>query len=212
VAPATPAHWTPSDCHDRIKMAAGDCDCSICFEEMTAETGHSVLGCGHRFHMLCVVNWFQEQEGTPTCPCCRRQAGRFDNVPVWPEDQVDGEEEEEEEVDEDEMDEDEVDEDEEEEEEEEDLGADFADMEENVRLNWRRAEGGQWECYAIPTAPDIVWDPADETDEVPTEIAAGATALQRIWRGWRERRKWHDARLREGLKETWMMTRFMAVV
>lgn len=171
----------------------GDNDCTICYEAMTAETGHSVLGCGHRFHMLCVVNWFQEQEGTPTCPCCRRQAGRFDNVPVWPEDEVDGVEDEEEEnpeaiaaarwL------------------EDADLGADFADMEEHVRLNWRRAEGGQWECYAIPTAPDIIWDPTDESDEVPTEIAAGATALQRIWRGWRERRRWCDARLLVSLKE-----------
>lgn len=155
---------------------------------MTAESGHTVLGCGHRFHMLCVVSWFQEQEGTPTCPCCRRQAGRFDNVPVWPEDEEEEEETETEESD------------------DEAAAAvrwlEDADINDNmhIRLNWRRAEGGQWECYTIPTAPDFIWDPSDATDTIPSEISAGAVALQRIWRGWRERRQIQDAALLLSLK------------
>jgi hypothetical protein len=176
---------------------AGDDDCAICFEAMTTETGHTVLGCGHRFHMLCVVNWYQDQEGTPTCPCCRRQAGRFDNVPVWPEDAVDGDE---------------------------DARLDWLDEDVDVgdaRIVWQRAEGGQWECYRIPNAPDFVWDPDNQSDgeEVPAEMAAGAVALQRVWRGWRERRALQDAKLLVSVKITalemespWIQSRFLVVV
>ncbi len=137
-------------------------ECAICFDTMTAETGHCVLGCGHRFHMLCVVNWFQEQEGNPSCPCCRRGAGKYDNVPVWPEEELaaDGDI----------------------------LMGDDEFSESDARTAWVRAEGGRWECYTIPTAPDFVWDPATERI-VPDEITAGAVALQRIWRGWRQRRR-----------------------
>ena len=144
-------------------------ECAICFDAMTAETGHCLLGCGHQFHMLCVVNWFQEQEGTPTCPCCRRQAGKYDNVPVWTEEELAAE-----------------------------SGDtltneafpidEYAVSEQDGRTVWVRAEGGQWECYTIPTAPDFLWDPAVERD-VPSEMTAGAVALQRIWRGWRQRQR-----------------------
>ena len=32
--------------------------------------------------MLCVVRWFQGQEGPSSCPYCRHEAGTLDNVPM----------------------------------------------------------------------------------------------------------------------------------
>lgn len=48
-------------------------DCSICYEEVTAATGRSVMSCGHEFHMRCIVQWLQKPDGTGNCPCCRAE-------------------------------------------------------------------------------------------------------------------------------------------
>jgi hypothetical protein len=138
-------------------------ECAICFDCFTPDSGHSVLGCGHKFHMMCVVRWFQDQEGPSTCPCCRRESGRLDNVPLVEE----GEGDEEDETlsgwsgDED----------------EEDVG--------ELRPVWTRQAGGQWERTWVVTGGEVaVWDPqSEDRNEVPEEMEEGAVALQRIWRG-----------------------------
>ena len=150
-------------------------ECAICFEGFTPDSGHSVLGCGHKFHMMCVVRWFQDQEGPSTCPCCRREAGRLDNVPLVEEGEGDEEEDDEtlsgwsgeEDGDEDE---------------EEDVG--------ELRPVWTRQATGQWERTWVVTGGEVaVWDPqSEDREEVPEEMEEGAVALQRIWRGWRVRR------------------------
>lgn len=51
-------------------------DCNICFDEYTNdEIGCLRLGCGHRFHPLCVLRWLSE--GKMECPFCRA------SVPGW---------------------------------------------------------------------------------------------------------------------------------
>jgi hypothetical protein len=52
--------------------------CAICFEAITAETGHATMACAHTFHFRCLSSWFVEQldkELKETCPCCRREGG-----------------------------------------------------------------------------------------------------------------------------------------
>jgi hypothetical protein len=51
-------------------------DCSICFEAITKETGHSVLSCSHSFHFCCLAKWFNSQvdkEAKESCPLCRHE-------------------------------------------------------------------------------------------------------------------------------------------
>jgi hypothetical protein len=149
-------------------------ECAICFEGFTPDSGHSVLGCGHKFHMMCVVRWFQDQTGPSTCPCCRRESGQLDNVPL---------------VEEGEDDESigswAVDE---EEEDDEDVG--------ELRPVWMRQATGQWERSWIVTGGEVaVWDPVGaEHEDVPEEMEEGALALQRIWRGWIVRQGWTNRR------------------
>jgi hypothetical protein len=148
-------------------------ECAICFEAFTPDSGHSVLGCGHKFHMMCVVRWFQDQEGPSTCPCCRRESGQLDNVPLVEE----GDDEEEDESTVDEWSADEDDED-------EDVG--------ELRPVWTRQASGQWErTWVVTGGGTAVWDPTAneaEAEDVPEEMEDGAIALQRIWRGHRVRR------------------------
>ena len=42
--------------------------CSICLEELRVDCFR--LNCNHRFHMGCVLSWF---ERNPLCPLCRKQ-------------------------------------------------------------------------------------------------------------------------------------------
>jgi len=53
-------------------------DCSICFETITASTGHCTLGCAHTFHLACLSRWAQS---TASCPLCRKQLGDTEVVP-----------------------------------------------------------------------------------------------------------------------------------
>lgn len=148
-------------------------ECAICFDVFTPDSGHSVLGCGHKFHMMCVVRWFQDQEGPSTCPCCRRESGQLDNVPLIEEEEgedgttLDGWS---------------ADEEGEEDEDDEDVG--------DLRPVWTRQTTGQWERTWVITGGSVsTWDPVgDEREDVPEEMEDGAVALQRIWRGHRVRR------------------------
>jgi hypothetical protein len=155
-------------------------ECSICFEEMTAATGHATLGCAHRFHLMCIVRWFQEQEDDSSCPFCRHTVGVYDNLPAAPEeaDEEDDNEEEEWLTDD--------------EEDEEDEDEDDADSVGSLRRVWTRDPvGGQWEGRWLLEHPTVtVWDPRDPEDvrEPPEELTDVVTEIQRIWRGHRVRR------------------------
>jgi hypothetical protein len=147
-------------------------DCAICFEELTATTGHSVLGCGHTFHLRCVVAWFQEQECASSCPCCRREVGELDNVPLYPDD---GAEDEDEEESDDESEEDSL------------LDSDSEDEDEMVAgievAKWSRAASGRWHLEGLRY---VSWGIEDGTP-VPRSLMAtmkeAATKVQAIWRG-----------------------------
>lgn len=43
-------------------------ECSICMEDITAETEH-VIPCRHKFHSKCIHDWKKMND---TCPLCRR--------------------------------------------------------------------------------------------------------------------------------------------
>lgn len=54
-------------------------DCPVCFEDLVEADGARPEGvtsfckkCGHNFHKLCLDNWINAQNGTPTCPLCRQ--------------------------------------------------------------------------------------------------------------------------------------------
>ena len=53
-------------------------DCSICFETITADTGHCTLGCSHTFHTACIGRWTTQT--TASCPLCRKQLGETELV------------------------------------------------------------------------------------------------------------------------------------
>jgi len=58
--------------------------CACCLEDITRETGKTVMGCGHSFHFMCLVSWFDVQVRDhldETCPCCRRQGTRLEILP-----------------------------------------------------------------------------------------------------------------------------------
>ena len=53
-------------------------DCSICYESITASTGHCTLGCAHTFHLACLSRWAQS---TASCPLCRKELGDTEVIP-----------------------------------------------------------------------------------------------------------------------------------
>jgi hypothetical protein len=57
-------------------------ECTICLREVSAQTGSVMLGCSHRFHLRCIVQWFQAQEDSSSCPCCRYAVGALEDLPV----------------------------------------------------------------------------------------------------------------------------------
>ena len=143
-------------------------DCIICSEEITAATGRTVLGCGHEFHMVCVARWFCRQEGASSCPCCRRESGAYDDVPRA----------------------------EAEDDDESDDVSGWSDDDDDddaslvsVEIYWHRDGMGVWKQVFRETATTRGWDPVSEPDTVPEEIEEGATALQRLWRGYRVRQQ-----------------------
>lgn len=54
-------------------------DCSICFESLTASTGHCTLGCSHTFHLACIGRW--TTQSTPSCPLCRKELSETEVLP-----------------------------------------------------------------------------------------------------------------------------------
>lgn len=160
-------------------------ECSICFESISPTTGHATLGCAHSFHLMCVVRWFQEQDGPSSCPFCRHEVGTLDNVPIYP----DSDNEEEEGGDDSDDDDDSTldgwsaDDD-------ADDDDDDTDSVGSIRRLWTRdAATGQWEGRWILHRPTVAsWNPATDPADVPEELSDVATTIQRIWRGYRDRR------------------------
>lgn len=60
-------------------------DCSICFEALTASTGHCTLGCSHTFHLACIGRW--TNHSSSSCPLCRKELGDTERI-VKPVDDV----------------------------------------------------------------------------------------------------------------------------
>jgi hypothetical protein len=52
-------------------------ECSICFENITRETGKAELSCSHTFHLKCLSNWFTKNEN---CPYCRHEANEMEKM------------------------------------------------------------------------------------------------------------------------------------
>jgi len=53
-------------------------ECAICYTELTSDTGKSVLGCGHEFHIKCVGQWLLS--GSASCPLCRKESGEMERI------------------------------------------------------------------------------------------------------------------------------------
>ena len=47
-------------------------DCAVCYEAVSAATGHCTLSCKHSFHIACLTRWSAEN---PSCPMCRNPLG-----------------------------------------------------------------------------------------------------------------------------------------
>ena len=54
-------------------------DCSICYDSITASTGHCTLGCSHTFHTACIGRW--TTQSTASCPLCRKELGDTEVLP-----------------------------------------------------------------------------------------------------------------------------------
>ena len=61
-------------------------DCAICYENITAATGRSVMSCGHEFHLACLVRWLQKPDGAGNCPCCRAEPTEMERLVAPPSD------------------------------------------------------------------------------------------------------------------------------
>lgn len=53
-------------------------NCPICFDEINASTGSTVLSCSHTFHLACIVKWYSTSS---SCPCCRRAPNLKEAIP-----------------------------------------------------------------------------------------------------------------------------------
>jgi len=81
-------------------------ECSICYENITKETGKAELSCSHSFHLTCLSKWFIKNE---SCPCCRHEANATEKMaPMVKEDESDEDESDEDDSDDSEDDEGEV--------------------------------------------------------------------------------------------------------
>jgi len=73
------------------------CECPICYDPITSETGKVSMACLHSFHFSCIAGWFGKQcdNNLPeTCPCCRRQMSEKEALPVISEEDESDEEDE----------------------------------------------------------------------------------------------------------------------
>lgn len=162
-------------------------DCSICFGEITKQTGCTTLSCDHGFHFRCITNWFASQicnDLDQTCPCCRNKGADLDRCSI-----VEGEDDDEEE----EEDDDETyvsDEEEDENEGGDDLPEDYGD------LHWERIAPGRW---LIVTRHEIAYEgfralfgPLNEPEFVDAPVVDApavdaARKIQAIYRGFKAR-------------------------
>jgi hypothetical protein len=159
-------------------------ECSICFEEITKQTGCTTLSCDHSFHFRCITNWFGSQicnDLDQTCPCCRNKGVEMDRCSI-----VEGDEEEEDEEDETYVD------DEEDEEQDEDLPEDFGD------LLWERVGPGSW---IITTRQEVAYEglralfgALNQPEFVEDPMVEAARKIQAIYRGFKARETFHVAR------------------
>ena len=97
-------------------MSSFVCECSICLNDITNQTGKVTMACSHAFHFRCISNWFIEQndnDQSESCPYCRREASEDEALPKIEE--VESEDEDSESEDEEEDSDDEEEEEEEEE-------------------------------------------------------------------------------------------------
>lgn len=110
--------------------------------------------------MLCVVRWFQGQDGPSSCPYCRHEAGQLDNVP---------------------MAEDDEEEDEEEDSDDDDTNSESSEELEDIEPVWIHAADGSWVRYWREAEPTR-WKPA-EAAGAPEDLTLTATWIQAAWRG-----------------------------
>ena len=111
--------------------------------------------------MLCVVRWFSQQEGPSSCPCCRREAGELDNLPMAEdEDAEDLEDEEDNDSDEDDNEDDEL---------------------ENIEMVWVRTADGTWARYWRESVAPLTWKPTDAS--APETLIEPIASIQALWRG-----------------------------
>ena len=55
-------------------------ECPICNENITQKTGIVTMNCGHRYHMRCIVQWFQQPDGAGCCPMCRAMPSEMEQI------------------------------------------------------------------------------------------------------------------------------------
>ena len=59
-------------------------DCSICYSEISKETGKVELSCSHSFHFSCIAKWFDKERlggMCESCPLCRHNVTEFEKMP-----------------------------------------------------------------------------------------------------------------------------------
>lgn len=62
------------------------CECSICYDTISAATGQVTLACSHVYHLGCVGKWLMEHA---SCPLCRAEPCDKEKIAVSAEDEED---------------------------------------------------------------------------------------------------------------------------
>jgi hypothetical protein len=161
-------------------------ECSICFSDISKETGLATLSCAHTFHLGCIGRWILKNE---SCPLCRHDLVDHEKIA---EDDPEATE-----VDDDEWEEDDDDE----------------ESVEMPNIRWRRVGVGRWivEDEEDDEAPDLpefepenhaLWNVRDlfgplNDMELPVVEAAqqAAVKIQSLVRGAIARNSMRDATL-----------------
>ena len=55
--------------------------CPICYDDISSDTGRTVLSCAHEFHLFCIASWFIQCDES-SCPCCRKTMGKLEDLPT----------------------------------------------------------------------------------------------------------------------------------
>lgn len=55
--------------------------CPICYDDISPDTGRTVLSCTHEFHLFCIASWFIQCDES-SCPCCRKMMGKLEDLPT----------------------------------------------------------------------------------------------------------------------------------